>query len=253
VCNDKIVIPNKDQFAMQDPAVLGAFVKLLLLSTKMTVSGAFVNGKVFSLMEIADGIGVEVKEIQALVETKLLSCVHGVYFVENAREYFVKRCYYREKVFASVMAKIRESITSSKDVLEIAEKLTECGNFQMARDVGIKEQIIEIYNALDAGRGKIQTYIGMFRTRNQIRTGSRMLLSRHLRLLQEIVSIYDSGTFIYDGWQYTTTKEKVFCAIDYMHQRQMIGLTNHNYLKVMLKNDNNVRTGSEKGRTEEGY
>ena len=53
--------------------------------------------------------------------------------------------------------------------------------------------------------------------------------------------------------QYRTSKEKVLIAIDIMLQKQMLGLSNHNYLKVILKNDNNRTTGNAKGKTDEGY
>jgi hypothetical protein len=93
----------------------------------------------------------------------------------------------------------------------------------------------------------------MFRTKNQISTGSRMMLSRHYRLLSEIKEIYELGSFDYDGQRYSTTKEKVLIAIDIMLQRQMKELTNHNYLKVILKNDNIRTTRNDKGKTNEGY
>lgn len=253
----KISIPIEMGFCtqVQDPKVLGVFVKLLLASTKMRVNGVFVNGKVFTLDDIAKELGVCIDEyaLQALIKVGMLKCVHGVYFIENAQDYFSGSIRYCENTFSSVMAKIRETVSSSKQVAEIAEKLTECGDFQMENDATFKDKIIEMYNSLDVGRGKIQSYVGMFRTKNQISTGSRMKLSRHYRLLSEIKEIYELGSFDYDGQRYSTTKEKVLIAIDIMLQRQMKELTNHNYLKVILKNDNIRTTRNDKGKTNEGY
>ncbi len=249
----KIIIPNTDRFALEDSDVLGVFVKLLLFSTKMTVNGVFVNGKVFAPIDIADGAGIDIDDIKRLEARKLIDNVYGVYFIDHAREFFNCSKRYSQHTFSALMSRIRETVLPAKDVVEIADRLTECGDFEMENDYKLKDKILELYNSLDAGRGKIQSYVGMFRTKNQVTTGSRMKLSRHFRLLSEIKEIYELGSFDYDGQRYSTSKEKVLIAIDIMLQKQMLGLSNHNYLKVILKNDNNRTTGNAKGKTDEGY
>ena len=145
----------------------------------------------------------------------------------------------------SVVGTVREAF-GAKVAEEVASVVHDAGKFTEVKSVDEdREQLISTYALFGEHRNRVLEYVGCFRTKRQIETGAKMDPVRHLRILEELLSIYQTGLFPYDGKQYVVTQEQLMSVIDNVANREMVHLKNHNYLKMVLKNQPSKKNETE--------
>ncbi len=73
-------------------------------------------------------------------------------------------------------------------------------------------------------------YIDCFRRAR----GGRMSLKKRIRLLREVVTLWEGGEFVFDGRRYRVTQAEIKKALGAVCNRDIVGLENHNYLKKVM-------------------
>lgn len=230
---------------------LGVFVKLLALGSRMTVKGVMVNGHVFESLEIFETMKCSLEERQVAVEELEAKGLIG--FAAERRVLFVNEAYafyngtsYTDEDLASVVGTVRDAYGADA-AQQIASVVRDAGEFKRVKSLDeYRQEIIAMYALFGEHRGRVLSYVGEFRTKTQIESGAKIDPVRHIRILEELVSIYQTGFFSHGGKQYITTVEQLMSAIDDVARRGLVYLKNHNYLKVVLINQPTKKDNSEK-------
>lgn len=239
-----------------DDASLGAFIKLKALASQMTVKGVMVNGKVLSIEDMVERaeLGPDWKvSIEQMVSAGLLMEVKGVWLFVNSRELF-PNTKYGDYEMGKVFGVIR-TVFSGEDLSAVRDAVTDAGEFKKERTIDeVRDDILKLYDRFEDKRGMVISYMASFRTKIQAESNARMDGCKHLRLLKELIELFDSKVVEYKGQVYPFADETFFRAIDIVAQRRMVALNNHNYFKAVLSNS---RSQAEKGKgprgTSEGY
>ncbi|SPD73797.1 hypothetical protein PITCH_A1970016 [uncultured Desulfobacterium sp.] len=74
-------------------------------------------------------------------------------------------------------------------------------------------------------------YVDAFR----VKPGARMALKKRLRHLEELVKLWDTGIFEYDGRRYRLGKDAIKAGMQKVCDAEKYGFKDHNYLKVVLR------------------
>ncbi len=247
---DVVKIPMIGSVLGLSTSALGVFVKLLSLGSRMTVKGVMVNGHVFSSLEIFERIKCSLEARKAALEE--LEAKRLIGFVAQGRVMFINEAYefyngtsYTDEDLASVVGTVREAYGVDA-AQQIAPIVRDAGKFKQVKSIDeYREEIKALYNLFGENRGRVLSYVGAFRTKTQMETGSKMDPVRHIRILDELLKISQTGLFSHNGKQYVATVEQLMSAIDSVVQRGLVHLKNHNYLKVVLINQPTKKDNSE--------
>jgi hypothetical protein len=234
---DVVRIPLTKVVFELDEVDLGFFVKLLALGSKMTVKGVMVNDHVLTATEMFVAFNQELDEnlIPRLCDANLLGRVSNVLYVKEAASYY-NQTTYSESDLISVIRTVREAFGS--DVAEqIALVVPYAGRFKIEKsEEERRNELHQVYLKFGDDRGRVISYIGAFRTKIQMEKNLKLDTDRHLKIVQELLGIYQTGLFSHNGKQYSTTRELMMSAVDSVSRRGLVYLKNHNYLKVVMMN-----------------
>ena len=240
-----------------DAQTVGAFVKLVVLGESMPIKGVFVNGDVYVDSELRQVSDADSKRLDSLVSEGLLKYFEGVYMLDAPDSYYSDNSY-TESDIAPVVATLKAHFKSDivgRILCEIENEVV------IMRDVSREDLIAELkrtYAAFGDDRGITISYMGSFRTQKQIASGAKMALLRHLRLVKELLQMYQTGVILYDGLEYPVTRDVFAQALVETAQRNLVALSNHNYFKkVAMGKQELAKTGGgakrDKQRISEGY
>lgn len=247
-----------DDALQLDSAALGTYIKLKALASQMTVKGVMVNGKVLSIEDMAEradlGDGWEMP-METLIQVGYLRLVNGVWFFSNSKELF-HGTRYASTELGNVKSIVEQTVKSSVDILDVMREVRNAGEFEHEKSTDdIRASTLQQYERFGDRRGIMISYIACFRTKVQVTNGSKMDPAKHLRLVNEMVVMFDAKEMEFKGKKFPFTDEMFFRAIDITVQRKLVELKNHNYFKVVLSNQLPViEKGKTNGRgTDEGY
>ena len=231
----KVLLP--DDALELDDASLGAYIKLKALASQMTVKGVMVNGTVLTLDDIAQraGWGEAWKHAaNQLVEFGYLKSIDGVWCLTKSSVLF-SGTVYAEDAIGRVVTVIRKTLKGSTEA--ILGMVYDAGSFKRKKTIEeLRDEVLDMYRRFNADRSLVVGYIGLFRTKSQIETDTKMEIGKHHKLVQEVLEMYESEKGEYRGKEFTFTKEVFRHALDAVVQRQLTEVKNHNYLKVVLMN-----------------
>jgi len=248
---DVVKIPMVGSVLGLSSLALGVFVKLLSLGSRMTVKGVMVNGHVFSSLEIFDKIKCSLEERSIALEELEAKGLIG--FAAQGQVVFIKEAYefyngtsYTDEDLASVVGTVREAY-GAEAARQVASVTRDAGKFKQVKSVDeCRQEIVGMYNLFGEHRNRVLAYVSGFRTKIQMETESKMDPERHIRILEELVKIYQTGLFSHGGKQYVTAVEQLMTAIDNVARRGLVHLKNHNYLKAVLISQPTKKDNSEK-------
>ncbi len=248
----KVLLP--DDALELDDASLGAYIKLKALASQMTVKGVMVNGSVLTMDDIAQragwGEGWD-RAANQLIEFGYLQSIDGVWCLTNSSVLFSGTVYAEESI-GRVVAVIRKTLEGSVDT--ILGVVYEAGTFKRKKTTEeLRDEIIDMYSQFGADRGLAVNYIGLFRTKVQIDTDTKMDIGKHHRLVQEVLEMYGSEKAEFRGKKFSFTKDAFRYALDVVVQRKLTEVKNHNYLKVVLMNQNVPSEKRGRRGANEGY
>lgn len=83
-------------------------------------------------------------------------------------------------------------------------------------------------------------YLDLFRVHPE----GRMAAKKQLRLLGELWKFWSTGRFAFDGQEHQASPAQIRAALRAVCNRELIGLRNHNYLKIVLKGETGRRAGT---------
>lgn len=81
-------------------------------------------------------------------------------------------------------------------------------------------------------------YVDLFKAHPE----GRMAAKKQLRLLSEVWKLWSTGRFAFDGQEYQVGPAQIRTALRAVCNRELRGLRNHNYLKIVLKSSQGKRT-----------
>lgn len=84
----------------------------------------------------------------------------------------------------------------------------------------------------------VAEYLDLFR----VRPDAPMATKKRLRLAKEIQEIWKGGYFEFDGQKYWIDEAQLRAALRAVCNRELRGLRNHNYLKIVLKGGQGKRS-----------
>lgn len=239
-----------------DAETVGAFVKLVVFGESMPIKGVFVNGDVYVTDELLKVSDINLGQLNKLVSEGLLTSFEGVYMLDSPDLYYSNNSYTESDV-APVVATLKahfKSDTVAKILCEIENEVV------IMKDVSRGDILAELkgmYAAFGEHRGLAISYMGSFRTKKQVDTGTKMALPKHHRLVKELLQMYQSSIIPYDGLDYPVSQEVFALALVETAQRNLVALSNHNYLKkVAMGRQELAKTGGGKRderRISEGY
>jgi hypothetical protein len=202
------------------------------LALDMPVSGILYQKKILDDKDIYDLAGVPPKYQHHLLKILLLSDWLGrlgtLYYLKD------KKRFAPNHTGKMAMSQIKELIATLTP-----EELEVLGLSNGGVEVSGKE-LNKLYSLLtEYQRTVIQTYLRQFMTPAQISQNmplSAMGKGKHVRLLKELIDIYQLGKLTFDSREYPVDRAQFFDTIHYVVSRNLKGLANHNYLKKVLMN-----------------
>lgn len=81
-------------------------------------------------------------------------------------------------------------------------------------------------------------YLDLFKARQD----GPMAAKKRLRLIREVWEIWSTGRFAFDGQEYQASPAQIRAALKAVCNRELSGLRNHNYLKIVLKGSQRKRS-----------
>lgn len=230
---------NERVFSVSDQS-LGVFIKLLAIGNTTPIKGVFVNGEVMTAEKLRRRLKLEMPEwgqvYAELTRSQLLADAGGVLFVPDARDYFLSAVY-SDNVIAEVVGVIKKSPYPNA-MIDLSSVLTGLGTFKRERSPeSYREELKTLYRGFGDLCGKAIDYVGCFRTSKQLKGDGKLSLPRHLKIVGELFEILEAGKFKRGGALFDVTRDEIAEGLDIVGgKRKPIGLKNHNYLKVVLKN-----------------
>ena len=230
---------------------IGFFVRLLALADEMTIKGVFVNGHVYTARDLSRQTE-DSPELQALEKKGLVKRIGTVYYIADPESYFGAFSVGQKRI-QGVLQTAREELTIDQRT-ELANVLERHLDHPFEDDI-LKRQILAMYGKFGDVKPRVQAYVSRFRTRAMIDAGSKMSLSKHQKIVSEILQMFEACKFMFKGEEHETDQETLIGAMDVIVQRDLHSLKNHNYLKVMLTGGFKIRqeNNGQKRRTDEGY
>ncbi len=248
----KVLLPD-DALELDDVS-LGAYIKLKALASQMMVKGVMVNGSVLTMEDIArrTGWGEDWKHAaNQLVEFGYLKSVDGVWCLTHSDVLFSGTVYTDDDIgrVIAVIGKAMKGPTSA-----ILDMVHEAGSFQRKKTTEeLRDEVLDTYKQFGPDRSLVVKYISLFRTKAQIETDGRMDIGKHYKLVKQVFEMYDSEKAEYRGKEFAFTKEAFRSGLDVVVQRKLTEVRNHNYLKVVLMNQNEPSEKRGRRGANEGY
>lgn len=90
--------------------------------------------------------------------------------------------------------------------------------------------LVEELTAWGRYRPIVVEYVACFR----VRQGAEMSEAKRLRLLREVREMWESGRLRYNGRDYVVRPADLLWGMQQVANRELVGLKNHNYLKVVV-------------------
>lgn len=90
--------------------------------------------------------------------------------------------------------------------------------------------LVEELTAWGRYRPIVVEYVACFR----VRQGAEMSEAKRLRLLREVREMWESGRLRYNGREYVVRPADLLWGMQQVANRELVGLKNHNYLKVVV-------------------
>lgn len=88
----------------------------------------------------------------------------------------------------------------------------------------------DVYAGFGLEEATVREYIDCFRVSRE----SANSIPKEMRLLKELIAMWAVESFFFRGRNWNTTREKIRDAMLAACNRQLIGLSNHNYIKKIL-------------------
>lgn len=111
-------------------------------------------------------------------------------------------------------------------------------------------EVLELSHRFGPYSKLIFEYADSFRAK----PGRSMPLKKQIRILQEVLAMYEKETFSFQRSQYAVTKVHIIEGIRRVCDRELTNLQNHNYLKKillgLLEKDRNKKEAQEETRKE---
>ncbi|MFH0989926.1 MAG: hypothetical protein V1799_07915 [bacterium] len=239
---------------------LGLFVKLLVISNDMAVKGVLVNGHIISKAEIRERLAIDEpifeESMSELIESGLVEIAEGgLLLIPFSNQYFYGTSY-TDDDFAQVVGVIRKEI-QEPDLARAISRIQDVATFvKKVDEEELRERLRITYAKFGEDRGKMISYISMFRSKRQIEMDMKLATLKHMAIVTSLLDMYSSNRAKSKGVDFAFTRERFIGAIDYMVARKMHSLKNHNYLKIVLQNQSVATSrGANDGskRTNEGY
>ncbi len=202
------------------------------LAMTMPVSGVFCDESVLTEQEIYDLAGVPGKYRQTLLRSLFIAGwigrIRGVYYVKDL-ERFTQKPSLR---LALKKVKVLTDQFSLEDLNAVGIEMAETGS--------LENKVSELYLRFNfQEREVVRMYLKSFMTKAQIEKNQSidtMSIEKRIRLLEELVDMYSTGTLKYGGKRYVFDKPRFIENVRMVADRKMTDMRNHNYLKKVLMN-----------------
>ncbi len=233
-----IIFSRNDGLAKLSPAHRYYAYCIASAAIELPISGIYYHDKILSAHEIYDLAEIPASYrknlIQSLIVCGWMGRIGMVYYLKDLPKFVAK-------------PNIRYVMTQVKKLMgEINEDEAQLLGLEIDDTSGTVKQIVSLYGGFDQiEQENLKAYIACFRTQNQIENHvhlSQMSPNRHLNLLSEVVQIYNEGKFHYGNKEYSINRDDFFIRLRLVLARNLKALTNHNYLKKVLMNQDGLQT-----------
>lgn len=202
------------------------------LAMEMPVSGIFYRKKILSEKDIYDLAGVPEKYrlnlLKVLYVCGWIGRIGCLYYLKDVNRFAEK------PVMRMAMTEIKKLVNNLSP-----EELRVLG-LDNDREEALRRRLNELYSVLSSDQRKIaQLYLRRFMTKKQIEQNVslyEMGIEKHVRLLEELIEMYQTGKLTFALKEYSFDRARFFEMVRYVESRELEGLTNHNYLKKVLMN-----------------
>jgi len=239
----------------------GRYVRVLLLGDLMKIKGVFVNGRILNPENIASECGWTDEcinpniFIEEMVRKNLLVSAEGVLMVPDAPAIYIGTSYDDEDLSA-VVSKLRENLKGGQ-LKNVVDSIHGLGKFTKTQSKDEQIQKLKYwYGCFGDHKPIVFGYMRSFLTPAQLKNGNKMSLSRHLRLVKELLEMYETGVVRYKDVDHRVERDAFVMAIDSVAKRGIQGFKNHNYLKVTaiaFAQENKTKEPSSERTSVEGY
>ena len=135
-------------------------------------------------------------------------------------------------------------------------KCPRCGSafdLEQASAATAVAELVDVAAKFGACWNLVNEYIDAFLTRPY----GAMMVEKRARHAREVLTLWESCEFVYDGRRYRTDKAKIRAALTVVCNAHKVGFKHHNYLKSVLlgeaeKMSAQGHTSAEEARREEG-
>ncbi len=202
------------------------------LALEMPVSGVFYKSKILTEQDIYEMAGVPEKYCGNLLRVLFVSGwidrIRQVYYLKDLERFIQK------PVLKLALTKVKVLIEQfSPEELKLLR-------IEVAQDDSLGRKLDKLYGKFRMhDQVVIQDYIRSFMTKNQVEKGismSAMGKEKHIKLLEELLDMYSTGSLLYGGKIYSFNKSRFIENVRMVANRKMTDLKNHNYLKKVLMN-----------------
>lgn len=227
------------------PSLCFKFYQIVNFSADFPLRGVFVNGSVLTPQQIIkeSESNIELNAFNLFVLRGLIGKKGKVYYIPNISDFLVSEI--DRKAGADQIKLLRKELGREK-AAEIQREVYAANRMEIAHDKKeIQNEIDSLYKQL----GKeviVRKYLNCFKTKRQVESGAAMAPSKELRLLKELLEM-SGGSFEYNAKPYTFPKEIFHSTLEYIAGRNIVGFSNHNYLKKVLMNPKKQNKKSVEG------